>query len=145
VVHGELTAPQQTFCHGDFRLDNLFFGTTDQHASVTIIDWQLCFRGRGGFDLAYFLSQSLIAEDRRASEDRLIDRYAKGLAARGIDYPREELVRDYKRTVAHCFIYPVVVAGQIEGTSERQRALADGMLSRSITAIEDTGALDILP
>ena len=82
---------------------------------------------------------------RRANEDRLLDRYATGLAARGIDYPREELVRDYKRTVAYCFVYPIVAAGQIEVTSERQLRLVHGMLDRSITAIEDTGALDILP
>lgn len=141
----EATVRPHTFCHGDFRLDNLFFGTAPRHAAVTILDWQICFRGRGGFDLAYFVSQSLTAEDRRANEDRLIDRYAKGLAARGIDYPREELVRDYKRTVAYCFIYPIVATGQIEVTSERQLQLLQEMLDRSITAIEDTGALDILP
>jgi hypothetical protein len=141
----EATAPPHTFCHGDFRLDNLFFGTPPRLAPITIIDWQICFRGRGGYDLAYFLSQSLTTEDRRAHEDRLIDRYARGLAARGIDYPRDELVRDYTRTVAYCFVYPVVAAGQIEVTNERQLQLLRGMLARSITAIEDTGALDILP
>lgn len=141
----EATVPPHTFCHGDFRLDNLFFGTTPQHAPVTLVDWQICFRGRGGYDLAYFLSQSLTAEDRRAHEDRLIDRYAEGLAARGISYPRGELVRDYTRTVAYCFIYPIVATGQIEVISERQLQLLQGLLDRSIAAIEDTGALDILP
>ena len=82
---------------------------------------------------------------RRANEDRLLDRYATGLAARGIDYPREELVRDYKRTVAYRFVHPIVAAGQIEVTSERHLRLVHGMLDRSITAIEDTGAVDILP
>lgn len=141
----ELTVPPYTFCHGDFRLDNLFFGTQPDQAPVTIVDWQICFRGRAGYDLAYFISQSVDAEHRRKHEESLIDRYAEGLKAKGIDYPRDELVKDYKRTVAYCFIYPIVATGQIELTNERHLALLNGMLDRAVTAIEDVGALDVLP
>ena len=141
----ELTIEPLTFCHGDFRLDNLFFATKDEHAPVTIVDWQICFRGRGGYDLGYFISQSLTGEDRRSNEERLINRYAEGLAAQGIEYPHDDLVRDYKRTVAYCFIYPIVATGQIEVTNERHLQLLHGILDRSIEAIEDTGALDLLP
>lgn len=141
----ELTVQPLTFCHGDFRLDNLFFGMSDEHAPVTIVDWQICFRGRGGYDLAYFISQSLTGETRRANEERLINRYVEGLAARGIEYPRDQLVRDYKRTTAYCFIYPIVATGQIEVTNERHLALLHGILDRSIEAIQDTEALEILP
>jgi aminoglycoside phosphotransferase (APT) family kinase protein len=141
----ELSHEPLTFCHGDFRLDNLFFGTKPEHAPVTVVDWQICFRGRGGYDVAYFISQSLTAEARRACEDGLLDRYVQGLAARGIDYPRDELVKDYKRTTAYCFIYPIVSAGQIEVTNERMRELINGILDRAVVAIEDAGALEVLP
>ncbi len=138
--------PPQTLCHGDFRLDNLFFRAEPEHAPVTIVDWQICFRGRGGYDVGYFISQSLTPEDRRAGEKRLLDRYAEGLSARGVDYPREELVKDYKLTTAWCFIYPVVSIGQIEVVNERQLELIiHAFLDRSISAIEDTGALELIP
>jgi thiamine kinase-like enzyme len=141
----DATKPPMTFCHGDYRLDNLFFGTKPEHAPVTIVDWQICFQGRGGYDLGYFVSQSLAADDRRPNEQALIDRYRNGLKSRGIDYPRDELMRDYRRTIAWCFIYPVVSAGQIELTNERMRQLILGILDRAVQAIDDTGALDVLP
>ncbi len=141
----ELGHEPLTFCHGDFRLDNLFFGTKKEHAPVTIVDWQICFRGRAGYDLAYFISQSLTAEDRRASEQKLKERYVAGLAARGCDYPADELEKDYRRTVAYCFIYPVVSTGQIEVTNERHLQLLHGILDRAIVAIDDSKALDLLP
>ena len=135
----------QTLCHGDFRLDNLFFAATDDHPPVTIVDWQICFRGRGGYDLGYFLSQSMATDDRRKHETALLDRYHGRLSAKGIDYPRNLFEEDYRRTVAYCFAYPVISAGQIEFTNERHRQLIEGMLAGSIAAIEDNDALSLLP
>lgn len=141
----DATKAPMTFCHGDFRLDNLFFGTKPEHAPVTIVDWQIGFAGRGGYDLGYFVSQSLAAEERRPNEQALIERYRSGLASRGIDYAEDELMKDYRRTIAWCFIYPVVSAGQIELTNERMRQLILGILDRAVQAIDDTAALEILP
>lgn len=140
-----LTAKTLTFCHGDFRLDNLFFRTHDHHPEVTVVDWQICFRGRGAYDLAYFVSQSLTTEVRRKNESDLIERYAKGLAVSGIEYPHDELMDDYRRTVAYCFIYPVVAAGQFEVANDRQLQLLLGMLDRAVLAMEDNDALAVLP
>jgi aminoglycoside/choline kinase family phosphotransferase len=132
-----------TYCHGDFRLDNLFFGAGNR--PVTVVDWQLSFRGRGGYDLAYFMSQSLDTDCRRSHEGELIETYGSALAARGIDYPAEELRNDYRRTVAFCFCYPIISAGQIEITNERHVELLERMTDRAILAIEDNHALDVLP
>jgi hypothetical protein len=132
-----------TYCHGDFRLDNLFFGAGNR--PVTVIDWQLSFRGRGGYDLAYFMSQSLNTDCRRSHERELIEAYGSALAERGIDYPAAELRNDYRRTVAFCFCYPIISAGQIEITNERHVELLERMTDRAILAIEDNRALDVLP
>jgi aminoglycoside/choline kinase family phosphotransferase len=140
----ELGHKPWTMCHGDFRLDNLFFGSTPDHAPVTIVDWQIAFRGRAGYDVAYFVSQSLPTDVRRSHEQSLKDRYLEGLAKNGIDYPSEEFEKDYARTIAYCFIYPVVSAGQIEMTNERMRELILGILDRSVQAIVDNDALAIL-
>ena len=138
------TRPPVTFVHGDYRLDNLFFANGHQQP-LTVVDWQLSFRGRAGYDLGYFLSQSLATAERRGCEKELMSTYHDGLTSRGVDYPRDEFEQDYRRTVAFCFCYPVISAGQIEFTNERHRALINDMLDRSIRAIEDNRALEILP
>lgn len=137
--------PPVTLCHGDFRLDNLFFGAGADHPPLTVVDWQLCFRGRGDYDLGYFMSQSLTTEDRRANESALIDRYIGAMAGHGIDCVRADLERTYAATVAYCFIYPVVAGGQIETANDRQRELLEGMVDRVVAAMDDTRCLAILP
>ena len=86
---------------------------------MTALDWQITAKGRGAYDVGYFLSQSLTPETRRSCEDELLERYAERLAEHGIDYPREQLRRDYRLTTAWCFIYPVIAAGRIDVANDR--------------------------
>jgi len=130
----------QTFIHGDLRLDNVFFGDC-----VTVIDWQIAGRGPGGYDIAYFLSQSLTPDARRTCERDLIERYRQRLKSKGADYPEDKLLLDYRRTVAHCFCYPVIATGTIELANDRARALVGGMLAGAMAAIEDHQALSTWP
>jgi hypothetical protein len=139
------SAAPNTLCHGDFRLDNLFFGTAAGQPAVSVVDWQICFRGQPGYDFGYFVSQSLATDDRRTCHDALMDRYIAGLAGHGIDYSRADLEQNYARTAAYCFIYPISAAGQIEVTNERQRELVEGMVDRAIIAMDDANSLAILP
>jgi ecdysteroid kinase len=139
------TVTPTTLCHGDFRLDNLFFGTTPDQPALTVVDWQICFRGRAGYDVGYFMSQSLSTEHRRAAGDALIERYLGALADQGITYDPVDLATDYRRTTAYCFIYPIVAAGQIEVTNERHLALIEGMADRAVAAMDDTNCLALLP
>ena len=138
-----LSFPPFTLCHGDFRLDNLFFGADPSHPALTVVDWQICFKGRGGYDVAYFISQSLRTDVRREHEAHLKRRYLDGLAKHGITY--DDFGSDYAKTVAYCFIYAVVSAGQIEVTNERMRELILSILDRAVAAIEDSKGLDLLP
>jgi len=141
----QASQPPFTFCHGDYRLDNLFFGTDSGDAPVTVLDWQLSFKGNPGYDLGYFISQSLATDVRRKIGTSLVDRYVAAIAAAGHDLDRDQLDRTYAQTVAYCFVYPIVATGQIEQTNERMRELCSGMLDRAIAAIEDVDALSLLP
>jgi hypothetical protein len=141
----ELSHKPWTMCHGDYRLDNLFFGDGVGDPPVTVVDWQIAFRGRGGYDVGYFVSQSLDTQCRRDHEQALKDKYREGLGARGIDYPADELEKDYRRTVAYCFIYAVVTAGQIEVTNDRMLELILRIGDRAVQAIQDNDALSVLP
>jgi Phosphotransferase enzyme family len=96
-----------TLTHGDFRMDNLFF---HDDGAVSAIDWQICAKGPGGYDFAYFVSQSLTIDDRRAQWDRLAAIYLDTLAAAGAVYPPDQFWLDVKRTLLFCLVYPVQVA-----------------------------------
>lgn len=141
----QIGRPPRTFLHGDLRLDQLFFAVAADDAPVTALDWQVSASGRGAYDMAYFLSQSLATETRRRCEAELIERYAANLAEHGIRYPAEELMRDYRLTTAWCFVYPVIGAGQVDIANERQRALLLTMLNGAAQAIEDHDALSLRP
>lgn len=141
----EITRPPHTFLHGDLRLDQLFFAVEAGDPPVTALDWQVSAKGRGAYDVAYFLSQSLATETRRGCESQLIERYAAGLAEHGIDYPRDELRRDYRLTTAWCFAYPVIAAGRIDLANERQLRLMRTILTNAAQAIEDHDALSLRP
>ena len=141
----ELTRPPQTFLHGDLRLDQLFFAVDPTDSPVTALDWQITAKGRGAYDVGYFLTQSLAADTRRGCEDQLIERYAQRLAECGIDYPAPELKRDYRLTAAWCFLYPVLGAGRLDMANDRQRELLSAMFNRAAAAIEDHDALTLGP
>ena len=44
-----------TIIHGDYRLDNLFFGTDESDYELAVIDWQIASRGGAAYDVAYFI------------------------------------------------------------------------------------------
>ncbi len=141
----EIACPPATFLHGDLRLDQFFFAVEPSDPPVTALDWQLSSIGRGAYDLAYFLSQSLATDTRRSCEEDLIARYAERLSERGIDYAADELNRDCRLTTAWCFAYPVIGTGRIEPANDRQVDLLRAMLRGSVAAIEDHDALALRP
>ena len=80
-----------TMVHSDYRIDNLLF----QGDRVTIIDWQTAMRAPAAMDLSCFISTSLSIDDRRTSEDAIIDRYLNQLIAQGMHVDRAWFLRSY--------------------------------------------------
>lgn len=147
VVEEMMYFPEKatTLVHGDYRLDNLFFRRHDNGPEVIAIDWQICVRSVGAYDLGYFLSQSLTIEDRRTHEERLLDIYRSTLAEAGIDYPADELMEDYRRTVLFCLCYPIQAGGNVELVNDRAVQLVGQMLDRVVAAIRDLDAASLMP
>ena len=141
----ELALSPRTLCHGDVRLDNIFFGPGDESPPV-LLDWQIAGRGVGTYDLAYFLSQSFDPEVRRASERDILARYHGGLLARDVHgYDFEQCLLDYRRSVLFGFVYPVIGGGLGDLANDRGFALARVMAERSAAAILDWNAAELLP
>jgi hypothetical protein len=74
-----------TVAHGDFRLDNLLFGTDAVGPPVVVVDWQTVTHGPGIGDLSYFLGAGLVPETRRSDEDDLVRAYHGALRAAGVE------------------------------------------------------------
>ena len=139
-----LTVPEGhpvTIAHGDYRLDNLFF---DEARTVTALDWQITTKNVGGYDFAYFVSQSLSVADRRQHLDALVETYLSTLADAGVVYPVDQFWFDVRRTLLFCLAYPVQCMA-LDLTDPRAAELVRDMTDRSSSAILDMGALELLP
>jgi hypothetical protein len=139
----ELRPEQSTFVHGDYRLDNLMFETTDQGVKVAAVDWQTLSVGCGGQDIAYLLGNSSPPEQRRKHEAHLLDVYRDSMAARGVERTREEVFADY---VYGTFQGPsITMLGSLAvGQTDRGDDMFMAMAHRSATQIRDLNALDLI-
>lgn len=132
--------------HGDFRLDNVFFGRSPDQPPICLFDWQTICKSSGTQDLAYFLTQNVRTSERRQHEHVLVHRYWEKLNENGVsDYPYERCWDDYRSSALYCFSFAVVIAGTLNLSNPRGTALARAMTSRSVAALVDFDALEMLP
>jgi aminoglycoside phosphotransferase (APT) family kinase protein len=135
-----------TLVHGDFRMDNLMFGSGPEQSAVAVLDWQGTLRCKAAQDVAYLLSHSIEVEERRVHERSLIAHWHAQLLANGVtDYTPEQAWEDYRRAVLYLWVYVMVIAGALDASNDRGRRWMSEMITRSATAIEDLGGLDLLP
>ncbi len=135
-------AMPHTLVHFDYRADNLFF---EPDGTVVVIDWQSISQGGGAADVAYFLSQNLSVEDRRASEDDLLHAYHDALGAAGVTgYEYDQFFDDYRVGVIYGWIIPVFAVGTLDSSSERAMALWTAVIERVQAAIFDHNAQEFL-
>jgi len=139
-----LAAGPTCLVHGDYRLDNMFFGETPD--DIAIIDWQISGLARGPYDLGYLLSQSVNVADRRSAEKGIVEAYHQTLVDGGVTgYTVEDVWADYKLSVMHCAVYPTAAGGAgMDLGNERGVALVEAMATRSFTAIVDLNAMEML-
>lgn len=117
-----------TLVHGDFRADNMMFTPKNE---VVLYDFQIIGTGSGAYDLAYFVSQSLAADDASKYEQELFDRWIEGLRANGVkDIDRDRLWLQYRTTALFCLVYPVIACRGMNLDEPRSRALIQTMSSR---------------
>lgn len=138
--------PPATMVHGDFRLDNLFFGGEGAPYRLAVIDWQSPNRGWGAYDLAYFVSGSMPPEQHRACEMPLTAWYHEVLVESSVrDYPLERLLDDYRRSLLVALAIMVVNGATLVMSNEGAVELFRITFDRLVAAITDLSALDLLP
>ena len=140
-----LRAGPRTFTHGDYRLDNLFFGD-DGGDDVTIIDWQVSGLSCGLYDVGYFLAGNLTTTVRRQIEREAVEEYHEIVCRSGAtDFPFDECWRSYRQNTLAALLTSVIVCGGLDLTDNRSRRLAELGLKRSLAAMEDLDAAEFIP
>jgi type IV secretory pathway TrbD component len=138
----------RTLIHRDFQLDNLFFGassgTISQAMPFAIVDWQFLSRGLGVWDIAYFLSESLLPADRRA-EMELLNTYHQTLVEQGIDdYPFSQCLLDYRLALLQRHTALVSTIAAMPFSAEQRRLHTNILLPRNVAALVDHNAFALL-
>lgn len=132
--------------HADFRLENMFFAAKPEHPPFAIVDWQSITKTSPGQDLAYYLTQSVRLETRRAHERELLHRYLDGLRAGGVrDYAWDQLWHDYRLAALYLLDFAVTIAATLDLGNARGAAIARALSQRSCAAVDELDCEELLP
>ncbi|MCO4762363.1 MAG: phosphotransferase [Myxococcales bacterium] len=139
--------PPATVLHGDARVGNMLFPTDAPGSAFAFIDWQAARKGKGVFDVAYFLALSVDADVRKDNEQALLDRYHQGLIDGGVTgYDRETLFDDYRleQMLVLGFVTLPFMSAESSTTRDNTTGLADlgEVWTRRMIAVVDD--LDLL-
>ncbi|HEY5639825.1 MAG TPA: phosphotransferase [Dehalococcoidia bacterium] len=136
--------PPACVTHGDYRLDNMLFGTEDGGYPLTTVDWQTVGHGPGIRDASYFIGAGLTVPDRRAHEFDVLKHYHEALLARGVSgYDWQRCVEEYKdATLAGVLM--TVIATQAVASDDRGRAMFAAMAERHFAHALDHQAMERL-
>ena len=138
LIAKRMSERPQTMIHGDYRLDNLFFGKDGEGVPFAAVDWQTMKLGSGTCDLAYFLSDNLDIELRRAHETHLIKLYHQTLLEYGVEnYPFEQCLADYRLSFFFRIHILVEWGFLSDFADERQAELIKLRLERLDAVLED--------
>ena len=138
------TSPH-TLVHGDYRLDNMLFGTGEGGPPLAVVDWQTVGLGGALADVSYFLGASLLEDDRHANEQALLREYHERLLAGGVrDYPFEDCFLDYRRNTFGGVVMSVVASMIVEQT-RRGDEMFVAMASRHTAHALELGSEALLP
>jgi hypothetical protein len=133
-----------TFTHTDCRAENYLFGGSAGDDAITMVDFQLCTRHFGPWDVANLLGGSMDPQVRRKHEAALIERYHAALVAHGVTgYTLEQCWRQFRLSLLQMCAASVIVS-DLEGGNERGTELLEQLFLRPIIAATDHNVGELL-
>ena len=133
----------QGLVHGDYRLDNMLFGTAGADRALTVVDWQTVSWGPALTDLAYFLGCALPTPERRAHYDALLRAYHEALGP-SAPITLADVAEGVRRQSFFGVMMAIVSSMLVERT-DRGDQMFMTMLQRHCDHVLDTDALATLP
>ena len=131
-----------TLTHGDFRVDNMMFGS-EPDVWMVPVDWQTPTIGPGIGDVSYFLGASLLPEIRKMHEGRLVRRWHEQILAVDPEYGWARCWEDYRR-LAFGGLVMAVAASMLTQQTVRGDEMFFTMAQRHLQAALDLRAYDLL-
>ncbi len=133
----------QGLVHGDYRLDNMLFGTAGADRALTVVDWQTVSWGPALTDLSYFLGCALPTQDRREHYDALLRAYHEALGP-AAPITLADVAEGVRRQSFFGVMMAIVSSMLVERTERGDRMFMT-MLQRHCDHVLDTDALATLP
>lgn len=141
----EMAKGPLTLNHGDYRLDNMFFGDVSND-ELTVIDWQTNGIGTGLTDVAYFMAGSMAPNVRREIERDAIAEYHEVTCKNGgAQWSQEACWQAYRQNFVAAMTVPVIAAGELSLDNERAFELVQIGIQRMNSAIEDLDVEEFSP
>ncbi len=141
----EMAQGPRTLTHGDYRLDNMFFGHGDD-PELVVIDWQTNGIGVGMADVAYFMAGSLDPNVRQSIErDAIADYHEITSAEGGATWSLNECWQAYRQAFVAAMTVPVIAAGELSLDNERAFELVQTGIRRMNAALEQLDVEEFMP
>jgi hypothetical protein len=136
-VESLLDDAPQTLIHGDFRLENMLFGTLQEQPACWVIDWEDIGLANGMLDAAWFLGGCLALEQVE-QEEQLLRGYHRALTAAGVcGYSWEQCKKDYRFAMISSFVQGILTVVSLQATGgEHALRLADVLTGRWTAACQ---------
>lgn len=129
--------------HGDFRLDNLLFAPSLDHARpVVAVDWQTASVGRPLSDVAFLVAGGMDPPERREAEREVVGAYHRELGVDGYDL--STCWDDYRYALLHPLMITVLGA-LVSRQSDRGDLMFATMARRIAAAVTDLHTFEMLP
>ncbi|MCY4128409.1 MAG: phosphotransferase [Gammaproteobacteria bacterium] len=141
----EMARGPRTLTHGDYRLDNMFFGQSSG-PELVVIDWQTNGIGVGMADVAYFMAGSLDPSIRQSIERDAIAEYHEITSVNGgANWNFDECWRAYRQAFVAAMTVPVIAAGELSLDNERAFELVQTGIRRMNAAVEQLNVDEFMP
>lgn len=136
--------PPFVVAHGDYRLDNMLFGTSSQAAPICIVDWQVARNAPPAIDIAVFLATCVDVETRRATERDHLQVWVDGLQEAGVEgFTVDDAWQSYRAASLYPLLICVATAATL-GQTERDDQLWRQISQGAAALVADTEADKIL-
>lgn len=144
-IFTQLAEPPLTCVHADSHVMNLLFGVQASDPPLKLIDWQATRLGRGMIDVAYFMITSVPIDQRRQTEQALVQHYYEQLSAHGIeDYSFTQCWTDYRRAAFWPLSVIASVTALLDMTTISRRTLLQTWFQRLVAFSEDHALAELL-
>ena len=134
----------RTLIHGDFRIENLFFGTQEGKPTCWVIDWEDVLLWNGMFDVAWLLGGCLpVAVCDQ--EEALLSCYHQALCAAGVKgYSLAQCQYDYRCAMLSSVVQGILTVAALDPVDEYNRRLSDALTERLVMANRRLGLSELL-